>query len=72
MGINPNKGKNIVEIASPTKPFDKIYGMVIESAFSVIWYSDITSLLDYLGIVEEDAESVDVDVDCDTYDDVEP
>ena len=72
MGINPNKGKGgtpanaaIVEIASPTKPFDKIYGMVIESAFSVIWYSDITSLLDYLSIVEEDDtdESVDVDVE---------
>ena len=88
MGINPNKGKNTVEIVSTTKPFDKIYGMVIESAFSVIWYSDITSLLDYLGIVEEvevdedvdvDVEvdedvdvDVEVDVDCDTYDDVEP
>lgn len=74
MGINPNKGKNIVEIASPTKPFDKIYGMVIESAFSVIWYSDITSLLDYLGIevgCDDTDDDTDCDVDCDTYDDVE-
>ena len=60
-GINANKGVNTVEIASPSKPFDKIYGMVIESAFSVIWYSDITSLLDYLGVVDENEPSNDVE-----------
>lgn len=70
MGINPNKGKNIVEIASPTKPFDKIYGMVIESAFSVIWYSDITRLLDYLGI-EVGCDDTDDDTDCDVDVDVD-
>lgn len=61
MGINPHKGKNIAEIVSTTKPLDKIYGMVIESAFNVIWYSDITSLLDYLEIYQEPSNVVELD-----------
>lgn len=66
MGINLNKGgskapanaKNIVEIVSTTKPIDKIYGMIIEGAFNVIWYSDITELLEYLDVYPEPSENV--------------
>lgn len=60
MGINPNKGKDVVEIVSTTKPIDKIYGMIIEGVFNVIWYSDITELLEYLAVIDCASEASNV------------